>query len=271
MKKIEIHIDEFNALYKRLLLQPISFDVVETIDGCIVSMNPDAEKKDLAKHISDTIVELLLKGIVMDTFSSSGVYPEWTRHKLIKNFGTDESSDVWSSAINKDINNYLDESIDSKQPLKLSAYMDFGAAEIKEEMRMYASKMEDLVFESIVMKTLNSYHWDDLIEHEVPTNGTVEVHNSGNNTYLVTVTDKNNKPAFVVNSSELPDGIFGIYSELIYHSDSQRYEDITLYTYILLMMRRWSVKEWLVPDSIYGPIEGYRRKLDIPVLVNKSS
>lgn len=271
MKKIEIHIDEFNTLYKRLLLQPISFDVVETVDGCVVNINPEANKKDLVRHISDTVVELLLKDIVMDTFSLAGVYPEWTRHRLITNFTTDDVNGAWTKAISEDIGNYLNESIESGQPLKLSAYMEFGAVEVKRKIKEYAKKMEDVVFESIIMKTLNSYHWDDLIEHDVPTNGVVEVHNSGNNTYLITATNSNHKPALAISTSELPDDVFSIYSELIYHSDSQRYRDITLYTYILLMMKRWGVSEWLIPKSIYEPIEDYRRKLDIPVLINQSN
>lgn len=262
--------DEFNMLYKRLLLQPISFDVLKTDDGGVVVINEEGKVGDLTKHLVDTTVELLFINAVYEVFSERGIHNAWTKHKLIKHLDLDEMDQNWFTQVNEDVAAYLENSIENDSPLKLSAYMQFGAVSVKKEMIKYAKMMEELVFENVIIKSVTSSDLQDIPAHEVPSTDAIEVLGSATDMLFVTKPNSEGERYQIIDTSELVNGMPNVFSGLIYNGNSERYKEVQFYTYTLSMMKRWDIEEWFVAGTVYSTLERFRQKIDIPVLITNN-
>lgn len=246
---IKVHASGFNNLYKRLLLQPVSFSVCTREYGGDVTINDVFEIDSLVDHITIFISEKIFHDAMLDELNKLGVSNLWTKHKIINKLTYKSMGNDWYQEIKDDMAFYVEDSIDKNTPLKLSAYTEFGALEITLTVRKFARAVERLLFEGLIKDSVQNY----LDSEDTPRKGTVfnNIIIEGcplDATYYTMIHSK--KEEFM-SSVDISKDSLEVISEIVYQMNSDRYKEVQFYMYTLILMHRWEVDVWEVTDKMY--------------------
>lgn len=269
-KTIKIHTNNFKDLYKRLLLQPITFNVTKTDDGCSIELAGDDYEKSvssLVTHLTNTVFEAVTNEAISEAFIDKDAYPEWASARLAPKLGFDEMDASWKVHIRKDIERYVEQALETDKAIKLDAYILFGTQDSKVPAKEFGEQLEEVAFYGIIESTISALEIESLPEHEVPSGNSIEL--VGNTTKMKFLSEPNDEgvQSEVVHTDDFVTGVANLYAESVYFPGSDRYKEAQFYTYTLMMMKRWNINRWIVPNNVYETLEGYRKKLDIPVII----
>lgn len=267
---IKIATKNFKKLYKRLLLQPITFNVSESEDGCIVELTGQDRDKavhDLITHLTNTVHDIITNEAITKAFIEKDAYPEWANARLTPKLGFDEMETSWKEDIRKDLEKYVIDSLENGKELKLDAYLLFGTQASKAPAKEFGKSLEEVAFYGVIERTISALEIENIPEHDVPSEGSIELVGSTTNMKFLTEPDMEGNQSEVVHTDDFVTGVANLYAESIYVPGSDRYKEAQFYTYTLMMMKRWNIQRWIVPSGIYETLENYRKRLDIPVLI----
>lgn len=260
---INLHTNDFENIYKRLLLQPITFKVVETDYGASITMDSKDGVEHLITHLTNYIHEEVTAIAINDAFVKQGAYPDWANTRLIPRLNLNEMDTKWKLQIEEDVRAYVQNALTLNEPLKLQAYLTFGAEDIRKQASVLGYELEEITFFGIVERTFSALEIDDIPDHAVPTDISIELVGDADNMKFLTEPDENGEQLVVIQTDDLVAGVANLYAESVYLTDTRRYKEAQFYTYTLLMMERWGITSWVVPESVYQTLETYRRRLDI--------
>lgn len=270
-EKVAIHTNNFEDLYKRLLLQPITFKVIRTDTGCEVEITSKEGVTHLINHLSNFIHEKITSKAINDVFTEQGAYPDWAKTRLTPKLSLDKMESPWKERIKEYFKKYVNDAIEQNKPLKLDAYMTFATSDVQAMATVFGEELEDITFFGVIERTVSALEIDDFPSHSVPSEISIELQGISTEMKFLTEPNEEGIQSEVVNTDDFVRGVANLYAESVYFPDSKRYKEAQFYTYTLLMMKRWSVTKWLVPTEVYGPLERYRSRLDIPSIIEEKS
>lgn len=265
---ITIHTSHFKQLNKRLLLQPLTLKAVETPDGCRVTYKDNVGKEALLTHVLAFANDTLVATVIDAVFCEKGAYPDWARSRLVPRLATQDRAYPWDAALKQELAYYLSLALLDEKPFKLDAYLQFSTAPIRAHIYTFASELEELTFYGAIERTLSIISVDAPI-HDVPTAHQIEIVGSPTDMVFLLEQDASGMQREIVNTADFEADIANLYAETLYKPDSTRYKEAQFYTYTLMMMARWNIRQWVVPEELFETLETYRSRLDIPIVISK--
>lgn len=256
----DIKTNDFHSINKRFLLQPLSIRVQPTQHGCRVLLNTKEAFESTISHLAEAVQETLIRRAVEGIFDKRGGRSDWANERLLPRLCMSDMDFPWFKALTADLTEHATQAIREGEALKLDAYTRFGSQSIQRQIQLYASELEELTFYGVIERTLSAIG-DDLPNHVVPNGEHIEIVGTPDN---MTFFANDNE---IINSQDISEGIADIYASEVYEPSSPRFKEAQFYTYTLLMMGRWGVQRWLVPDGVMQRLDIYRERLDIPVII----
>lgn len=267
---LPIHTNNFMELNKRLLLQPITFKAVQTDYGCDVTIKSEDGVEYLIHHLTDTISEILLEIVVEQVFVSKGAFKGWAKHRLVSRLNVEDMVHTWREDLKEEITHHVNMAIKHNNPLKLSAYINFGSVDIRKQIEVFAETLEELTYVGAIERTVHVLGVDN-ISDDLPNDDFYEIRITRDEMLFMNDFDENGEPTQTPYDFQTSHHIVDTYVETIYRKDSERYRIAQMYTFILYTMRCWGVRTWIVPEEHFEALESYRQRLDIPVEIQARS
>lgn len=265
---VEVYVDNFNELYKRLLLQPMSFRVSVTDYGARVYLKDINKTNDLLEHITNYVSDNIFKKVMISELSLLGVTDLWIKHKLLNQLDSNVLGDEWKNPINEDMKFYLEESIEKDEPLKLSAYINFRGLSKAEPVRKFAGNIEDVLFQELICSSAKTHI--NLIGSGNARPILSNFHIRGCPLDATIITEINGQETVLLTSNELNTNILDMSSEVIFNPVTERFKEVQFYIHTLVMMHRWSVNKWVVDDVFYEKLKAMINELGIDVTVKRN-